>query len=294
MRNPKKLLLWLPAVLWYGLIWCLSAQPADLSDGVSDGVIGGTLTAGGAGYQAAETGVRLSVEEMLSFFFRKGAHIFLYFTLALLIWLALVHLMKSRPRRAARTFLACVLLAALDEYHQTFVPGRTGLPRDVLVDLIGTIIALLLFALPALSRKLRKTAHPERLWVLGAICGGALLVYVGLLDHISFPFLLRVTNSHFFMDMEENARLALLADSVPIMRQALYLAVCAFSGFGCVLLAVLSENRRAVSAAFAAALILAALSGLVWDLALLPGLLLVLLAGCAALCLWALFPLLRR
>lgn len=31
--------------------------------------------------------------------------------------------------------------AALDEYHQTFVPGRTGTPRDVLIDVGGALAA---------------------------------------------------------------------------------------------------------------------------------------------------------
>lgn len=31
--------------------------------------------------------------------------------------------------------------AALDEFHQTFVEGRTGTPRDVLVDMGGALVA---------------------------------------------------------------------------------------------------------------------------------------------------------
>ena len=32
--------------------------------------------------------------------------------------------------------------AALDEYHQTFVEGRTGTPRDVLIDMGGALAAV--------------------------------------------------------------------------------------------------------------------------------------------------------
>jgi VanZ family protein len=32
------------------------------------------------------------------------------------------------------------LLASADEYHQTFLPNRTGSPRDVLLDCCGAIV----------------------------------------------------------------------------------------------------------------------------------------------------------
>jgi len=33
-----------------------------------------------------------------------------------------------------------ILVGALDEWHQTFVPGRTGRAVDVLVDLAGFVV----------------------------------------------------------------------------------------------------------------------------------------------------------
>lgn len=36
-----------------------------------------------------------------------------------------------------RSFLITVLYACTDEWHQTFVAGRTGTPEDVLIDSIG-------------------------------------------------------------------------------------------------------------------------------------------------------------
>ena len=38
-------------------------------------------------------------------------------------------------------FAATVLFAALDEFHQTFVPGRSGNFTDVCIDSIGAVIA---------------------------------------------------------------------------------------------------------------------------------------------------------
>lgn len=35
--------------------------------------------------------------------------------------------------------LAGILIAALDEFHQLFVPGRGGTPQDVLLDYSGMV-----------------------------------------------------------------------------------------------------------------------------------------------------------
>jgi VanZ family protein len=39
----------------------------------------------------------------------------------------------------------CFIFACIDEYHQTFIPGRTGQFSDVLIDMIGVIFGCLLF-----------------------------------------------------------------------------------------------------------------------------------------------------
>lgn len=50
----------------------------------------------------------------------------------------------------------CAALAALDEYHQTMVPGRSGQVRDVLIDLSGAALALVLVTLIRWSLRRRK------------------------------------------------------------------------------------------------------------------------------------------
>jgi VanZ family protein len=51
-------------------------------------------------------------------------------------------------------FLVSVLYAASDEYHQTFVPGRSGRLVDVGVDTIGALVALLVVG--SLGKKRRR------------------------------------------------------------------------------------------------------------------------------------------
>lgn len=41
----------------------------------------------------------------------------------------------------------CLLYAVTDEFHQSFVPGRTSLASDIIVDFAGASIGLGLFYL---------------------------------------------------------------------------------------------------------------------------------------------------
>jgi VanZ family protein len=77
---------------------------------------------------------------------RKIAHFTEYAILAYLA--ARAFRTSPRPALANRWFLASLTLvvayALLDEYHQTFVPSRTGSIYDSLIDISGGLAALLL------------------------------------------------------------------------------------------------------------------------------------------------------
>lgn len=295
MRTLRSLLSWVPAALWYSVIWYFSSQPGDTSADVSASIMEGALISGGSDYSSASEVVRLAISWILSFFIRKGAHMFLFFVLTLLVWMALTGLLKARHVRAAAAAAICVLLASLDEYHQTLVPGRSGKFGDVMVDLTGMLIALLLLTLPWLSRQLRhRLAHPERLWTAGAALSAALLVWVGTLQGVAIFFIHRANRLEFFMWMDDAYFRALLDACAPILRQALYLASCGAAGFVCVLPAALSDNRSSVKAALICAPVLCILTALVWELPLLPGAVLALAGGLAAVVIWKVFPLLQR
>lgn len=78
------------------------------------------------------------------FLVRKAAHLTEYGVLALLAARAFRTSRQERLRRlwclAAFALVACVAL--VDEYHQSFVPSRTGTPYDSLLDMAGGATAL--------------------------------------------------------------------------------------------------------------------------------------------------------
>ena len=85
--------------------------------------------------------------EEIHYIVRKCVHLAEFSILALLLWQAIRHTQITVTRRwlwsQSGLALALVLFyAASDEFHQTFVPGRTGQVSDVLVDTAGGAIGL--------------------------------------------------------------------------------------------------------------------------------------------------------
>ena len=97
----------------------------------------------------------------LEYDIRKYAHMFEYFCLAISGLLFFRELYAEKLRRGLRACLSALLLcfvyACSDEWHQTFVPGRSGRFSDVMVDTAGSLFGLLfMLLLLALIRAIRR------------------------------------------------------------------------------------------------------------------------------------------
>lgn len=77
---------------------------------------------------------------------RKVAHATVYFVLAIILLILGRVIFGGRKYllTCAATILLCFLFAMTDEYHQTFVDGRTGQFMDVLIDTAGAYVGTLL------------------------------------------------------------------------------------------------------------------------------------------------------
>jgi len=104
----RRLLAWVPAVVWAGVIFALSSVPS-LSTGL------GTW----------------------DLVLRKLAHMTEYAVLGAL-------LVRAASSEAA-AFALGVTYAVTDEIHQTFVPGREGAPLDVVIDAAGVALGIALW-----------------------------------------------------------------------------------------------------------------------------------------------------
>jgi len=86
------------------------------------------------------------------FFIRKTGHFVGYFTLSLLLfraWRATFPFpgAKWSLQWARISFFMTALVACLDEWHQTYLPKRTGSLHDVLLDSTAALVAQILLFL---------------------------------------------------------------------------------------------------------------------------------------------------
>jgi VanZ family protein len=88
-------------------------------------------------------------------FMRHCAHVGEYAVLAFLMWRAFrwgISASMRMPTLCGLVLLACALFGASDEFHQTFVKSRTPSVRDVLLDVAGASLGLLIAAIFATRR----------------------------------------------------------------------------------------------------------------------------------------------
>lgn len=87
---------------------------------------------------------------------RKSAHVTEYAVLFCLYWQVLKRLSCWSGRTAFKLFLTLLMVALYaksDEWHQSFVPGRSSSDLDVLVDTAGGVIGLVVCLLWQLATK---------------------------------------------------------------------------------------------------------------------------------------------
>jgi VanZ family protein len=92
--------------------------------------------------------------ETWHFFIRKGGHVFGYGLLSILLFRAWRETLPEKTgarwssRWASIAVLGTALVASLDEWHQSYIPSRTGTVHDVILDTCAGIAAqILLFFL---------------------------------------------------------------------------------------------------------------------------------------------------
>lgn len=122
------LLAWLPVLLWCALIFYLSGVPS----------------------------LRTELPGGWDFLLRKFAHISEYAVLTFLFFRA--DRLSVSPRRAlASAVLFAFAFALTDEYHQTFVSGRSGNLVDVSIDSLGIFLSVFLIDKRYLDASIRKS-----------------------------------------------------------------------------------------------------------------------------------------
>lgn len=122
---------WIPVLLWMGLIFFLSHQDGNTS----------TLQSGIVLDFLRSIGIQFTPDTLPIFtgVIRKGAHFTEY--------AILYFLLTKIPLKPLACFTILLLFSLSDEWHQTFVPGRSGQLSDVGIDLLGGIFVMLVLCI---------------------------------------------------------------------------------------------------------------------------------------------------
>lgn len=86
---------------------------------------------------------------IIEFLLRKMAHIFVFFWLTIILFFAFNQYTKKTISATVIAFFSASIIAALDEFRQSFVDGRASSLIDVGINLVGITTAtfLLLFSI---------------------------------------------------------------------------------------------------------------------------------------------------
>lgn len=115
MQRAKRLLnLWVPVIVWAGVIFYFSSRPTIET---TDFFLG-------------------------DFLIKKTAHLVEYGIFAILFFRALVSSNVSVKKAMLFSVVASFLYAVTDEFHQSFTPGRGPKFTDVLIDTTGATLSI--------------------------------------------------------------------------------------------------------------------------------------------------------
>lgn len=148
--NKKIIISLLLVIIWIGFIYFMSERNGDKSSNDSMQVTRFIVSAyDKIMHSDKETIAYHQNEEYLkrvNGVIRKLAHFFEYFVLSCLMLNFLVVLNKFRMLYInIYNLLFCFLISCLDELHQTFVNGRAGTVKDILIDSGGVMFGLIIF-----------------------------------------------------------------------------------------------------------------------------------------------------
>lgn len=151
-----RLTCWIGVLAYLGMIFSFSAQDGIKSNALSKAVVKKIE----ASVELAEKvhsdnkTHRINYNEVI----RKSAHFLLYFVLAVIFFMALIISKLDIKSSIIFTLIFCVLFAVSDEIHQTFVPERTPLFKDVVIDSVGALTGVIfIFCLWIIKRSRNQT-----------------------------------------------------------------------------------------------------------------------------------------
>lgn len=138
-KNVIRLLSFIPAIVIAVVIFGFSGQDGEESAGIS-AMLAGWFYDVLLRFDIVLAESRAQAVELMQYPIRKLAHMSEYAVFTAALHLPALAYGLRQKWRYVLPFAAAVCYAALDEFHQRFVPGRAGCVTDVLIDSVGVIL----------------------------------------------------------------------------------------------------------------------------------------------------------
>ena len=147
--NKRKIIFIILIICWLGFIFYFSSMDTYKSNGDSKEVVSVVVDkAIDISNNNISDNKKEDIINILNLPIRKLAHFSLYFILSILVMSFLVSSNKFNLRNIILiSIIFCFIYACSDEFHQTFITGRTGQFSDVIIDTIGASVGSIIYSI---------------------------------------------------------------------------------------------------------------------------------------------------
>lgn len=142
-RNILRILFIGIALSWMGLIFYFSHQTGVQSSSMSGKITNTILHWFIPSFDKLSTLEQQEIFNNASFVIRKLGHYFEYAILSLFLYLMIYNFTKKQSILFPLVSGIGIFYAISDEFHQSFIGGRTPMFRDVIIDSCGILTMLL-------------------------------------------------------------------------------------------------------------------------------------------------------
>ena len=152
--SKKTIILGIITLLWMGVIFYMSNDSGEDSGNKSGDIINFIVSKydqiTNASIEKINYHNSIEFKEKANYIFRKVCHFSEYFVLSILLINWFISLSKyTMLSSSIWTIIISIVYALLDEYHQTFISGRSGNIIDSMIDtsgaITGTILVIIIY-----------------------------------------------------------------------------------------------------------------------------------------------------
>lgn len=147
-------------ILWMLVIFSFSNDSGNASSNKSDGIASTIVSfiSKISSHDYSDSELTHVVDNCI-IIVRKSAHFLEYFILGILILNVIKDYKMLTINWNIIALILCFVYACTDEFHQLFIPGRSGNIRDVVIDTFGSLCGILFYKIiyQKLNKKRKKS-----------------------------------------------------------------------------------------------------------------------------------------